>query len=377
MVGAPPTSPTWFAEVGPAPRGWIRKRPGSVRQLPAPRQPVAEGSVRRVTASPGALQGSTPAPLGARGRVRPPWPPYPGVRAPADVARWSGRRRAEPLGPARRLLLGAALRGGGVRRDHRRDDPLAAPGCRGWPSASASARPDVVDARVGIVRLGGPQRSRGAVLRPAGGGRAGPAAPAGLAAVGGGGLGRDGGAAQRLAVQRHALGPARLRGRRHARGAGTARTSAPPASACCSRWSGALAGCASSWATSAGWWPEPSLAATAALLLAPALQPWESSPDGSVTGRRRSRATCRATAPTCWPTTARSPTTTSRPRVDLAADVEAGERPRPDFVLWPENSTAIDPFARPADPDRHRDCGRGDRRTDPGRRHGRRRPGRT
>ena len=31
--------------------------------------------------------------------------------------------------------------------------------------------------------------------------------------------------------------------------------------------------------------------------------------------------------------------------VDLAADVEAGERPRPDFVLWPENSTAVDPFA--------------------------------
>ena len=40
--------------------------------------------------------------------------------------------------------------------------------------------------------------------------------------------------------------------------------------------------------------------------------------------------------------------------VDLAADVEAGERPRPDFVLWPENSTAVDPFRRRADPDRHR-----------------------
>ncbi len=31
--------------------------------------------------------------------------------------------------------------------------------------------------------------------------------------------------------------------------------------------------------------------------------------------------------------------------VDLAADVDAGSVPRPDFVLWPENSTAIDPFA--------------------------------
>ncbi len=31
--------------------------------------------------------------------------------------------------------------------------------------------------------------------------------------------------------------------------------------------------------------------------------------------------------------------------VDLAADVDAGRVPRPDLVLWPENSTAVDPFA--------------------------------
>ena len=30
--------------------------------------------------------------------------------------------------------------------------------------------------------------------------------------------------------------------------------------------------------------------------------------------------------------------------VQLARDVQAGTTPRPDFVLWPENSTAIDPF---------------------------------
>lgn len=29
---------------------------------------------------------------------------------------------------------------------------------------------------------------------------------------------------------------------------------------------------------------------------------------------------------------------------DLAADVEAGRAPRPDLVVWPENSTAVDPF---------------------------------
>jgi len=30
--------------------------------------------------------------------------------------------------------------------------------------------------------------------------------------------------------------------------------------------------------------------------------------------------------------------------IDLAADVRSGDRPQPDFVLWPENSTALDPF---------------------------------
>lgn len=31
--------------------------------------------------------------------------------------------------------------------------------------------------------------------------------------------------------------------------------------------------------------------------------------------------------------------------VQLAEDVASGKRPRPDFVLWPENSTAVDPFS--------------------------------
>lgn len=35
-----------------------------------------------------------------------------------------------------------------------------------------------------------------------------------------------------------------------------------------------------------------------------------------------------------------------RATVELAADVEAGSVPQPDFVLWPENSTASDPFNR-------------------------------
>jgi apolipoprotein N-acyltransferase len=32
--------------------------------------------------------------------------------------------------------------------------------------------------------------------------------------------------------------------------------------------------------------------------------------------------------------------------IDLARRVEAGTAPRPDFVIWPENSTAVDPFKR-------------------------------
>ena len=31
--------------------------------------------------------------------------------------------------------------------------------------------------------------------------------------------------------------------------------------------------------------------------------------------------------------------------VELADRVEAGEQPAPDFVVWPENSTAVDPFS--------------------------------
>jgi apolipoprotein N-acyltransferase len=38
--------------------------------------------------------------------------------------------------------------------------------------------------------------------------------------------------------------------------------------------------------------------------------------------------------------------------VTLAADIKAGRVPRPDFVVWPENSTAIDPFE---DPQMHTD----------------------
>ena len=59
--------------------------------------------------------------------------------------------------------------------------------------------------------------------------------------------------------------------------------------------------------------------------------------------------------------------------VQLAAEVAAGTREQPDFVVWPENSTAIDPFQRRVEQRADRAAGSRDRRADPGRRHRRRR----
>jgi apolipoprotein N-acyltransferase len=85
------------------------------------------------------------------------------------------------------------------------------------------------------------------------------------------------------------------------------------------------------------------LVAAAVLLLAPWLHPWEATPEetaqvaavqGNVPGdgtdvlafyRQVTDNQVRAT-------------------VDLGLDVADGKRARPDFVLWPENSTAVDPF---------------------------------
>ncbi len=347
MVGAPPTSPTWFAEVGPAPR-WVD--PGEAwlaRQLPARGNRSRKGRSEGSAASPGpcsadlrlaslgcptracgsrlpsslarcarlARQSRRPGALGPNPR----WlrtrrasachettgcaPAVPLLRAPADAARRSGRRRAEPLGPARRLLLGAARRRGGVRRDHRGDDPPPRLGAGARLRRRLLLRPDVVDARGRRLRLGGPQRAGGAVLRPAGVGRAAPPAPARLAALGGRGVDRDGGAAQRVAVQRHAVGAAGLRGGRHPRGAG-ARVRRGHRCQPAARAGGGLARC-----------PRPGRHPPAGGRSRPGRH--RCRPAGSRTtalgalarrlraGSPRCRATCRATAPTCWPTSAR------------------------------------------------------------------------
>ena len=82
----------------------------------------------------------------------------------------------------------------------------------------------------------------------------------------------------------------------------------------------------------------------ATLLLLPALRPWQPSPDGSLRV-----AAVQGDVPgdgTDVLLDFRQVTENYvQATVDLASDVEAGRAERPDFVLWPENSTAVDPFA--------------------------------
>jgi apolipoprotein N-acyltransferase len=84
--------------------------------------------------------------------------------------------------------------------------------------------------------------------------------------------------------------------------------------------------------------------AVATLLLLPALRPWLSSPDGSLRV-----AAVQGDVPgdgTDVLLDFRQVTENHvQATVDLASDVESGKAARPDFVLWPENSTAVDPFA--------------------------------
>ena len=86
------------------------------------------------------------------------------------------------------------------------------------------------------------------------------------------------------------------------------------------------------------------LVATAAVLLAPALRPWDPTPNGTLRV-----ASVQGDVPgdgTEVLADFRQVTDNHvRATVELADEVAAGERELPDFVLWPENSTAVDPFA--------------------------------
>jgi apolipoprotein N-acyltransferase len=86
------------------------------------------------------------------------------------------------------------------------------------------------------------------------------------------------------------------------------------------------------------------LVAVAAALLLPALRPWQSSSDGTLRV-----AAIQGDVPgdgTDVLAVFRQVTDNQvQATIGLAHDVEDGTQPRPDFVLWPENSTAVDPFA--------------------------------
>ncbi len=95
--------------------------------------------------------------------------------------------------------------------------------------------------------------------------------------------------------------------------------------------------------------PRASVAAVAgalALALAPSLLPWTGSPDGSV-----NVAAVQGNIPGDGSDILLDFRQVTRNHVDatveLAAEVEAGRLPQPDFVIWPENSTAVDPFTDP------------------------------
>jgi len=85
------------------------------------------------------------------------------------------------------------------------------------------------------------------------------------------------------------------------------------------------------------------LAVVATALLLPAARPWQASPDNTIRV-----ASVQGDVPgdgTDVLLDYRQVTENHvQATIDLAADVAAGRAPKPDFVLWPENSTAVDPF---------------------------------
>ena len=85
------------------------------------------------------------------------------------------------------------------------------------------------------------------------------------------------------------------------------------------------------------------LAAAAAVPLLPTLAPYELTPVGE-----RDVAVVQGDVPGNGDNILLDPLQVTRNHVDATVDlarrVEAGESPRPDFVVWPENSTASDPF---------------------------------
>ena len=356
-----------------APRGWIRKEPASPRQQPDLDSRSFSGWTEGCGFLPELCRASA-----ARSR------------APASRALGYGCQRAAPDAPGPRLgrpALAGLRAGGPPRRRAARGGRLRARRARAAPARAAWV-PGLVfgvgfyfthivwmravgtDAWLALVRRRGPRST--ALLGPV----VGAAAPAPrLAAVGGGGLGGDGGDPQHLAVQRDALGAPRLRGRGHpGRGRAAVRRlhrRQLPARAGRGR-------CWPAWCWCAG---GPGSGAAGALVgvagagrgAGPgAVQPRHA---GARRRWRRCRATCPATATTSSTTSARSPRTTSRDRRPRRATWPPGGRPAP--TSWSGRRT---PRPSTRSSTRQTQAGRSgrrraaDRRADPGRRDRRRRP---
>ena len=201
-------------------------------------------------------------------------------------------------------------------------------------------------------------------------------AAARLAGLGGLLVGRCSRRCGRRAVRRLPVGPAGVRRRGHPARRRRSRTSAPPAST----FLVALLGTTLAWAVlrrpsyaRSGRWPaSPPSLALACRRRGLAVARRRRAGDRAGHGRRgagqragRGPGGLRRAA-----RGARQPR--RRPPTRLAARIDAGAAPRPDLVVWPENSSDIDPYADPAARDRHRRRRRGGRRAAADGRRGRR-----
>ena len=151
--------------------------------------------------------------------------------------------------------------------------------------------------------------------------------------------------AQRLAAGRHAVGPARVRSRGHSRRRGAAVRRRGGVSFLL-----ALFGALLAWLVSGPVAGEGSrrvaalaLVGLVALLAVPALAPWTAKADREITV-----AAVQGDVPGNGDDILYDYRQVTQNHVDatvdLARQVEAGDVPRPDLVVWPENSTAVDPF---------------------------------
>lgn len=92
------------------------------------------------------------------------------------------------------------------------------------------------------------------------------------------------------------------------------------------------------WRAPAGW-----LVAVGALMLVPAVRPYDVDTTGSATVAAIQGNLPGPANNILWDHRQVTRNHVDR-TVELAADVAAGDVPAPDFVLWPENATAVDPF---------------------------------